>query len=451
MNRREFMALAAGSLSVAAAPVALAKVVGEKPLLKIAVLSDVQGYPYPEDAGMRNLERALDVLAPLKPDLVVNVGDINDSGCDMDAVRYFKARCDARLGKLPHVACNGNHEICFIPGELKATRTPQACLAEFNAVFGQEPSPVVERTIGGYDFIALGMTDAAGYPESHLKLLRDALDRAVRRGGAKPVFVLAHYHPYDTVGSSGDRKGTSGLREVLNGYPQVVNLSGHSHCPLQDPRSIWQGAFTAVETCTLCYGCVEQQEHSSNRISDLIPYGHESVGFVFVEVYADRLVVRRFTARDRRELEPAHPWTVSLPYDPKRPQYDFASRAAAVVPPQFPAEVEPTLWYDYGYLYLMFAAAADPASVYSYRVELAEEGGKAVSCWQLADFYRLPEHREKRIVFRVPPKVLRPGGRYRCRIFPVGFFGREGRPCEWTFAVKPGYPLRTTEPNLVQE
>ena len=101
-------------LSIGAALLTGAAAAAETPLLKIAVMSDVQGYPYPEDSGMRNVERALDVFASLKPDVVVHVGDINDSGCDMDAVRYFKARCDARLGKIPHVACAGNHEIGFV-------------------------------------------------------------------------------------------------------------------------------------------------------------------------------------------------------------------------------------------------------------------------------------------------------------------------------------------------
>ena len=107
--------------------------------MRIAVMSDVQGYPYPEDAGMRNLERALDVLAPFRPDVVVNDGDINDNGRDADAVAYYKARCDARLGKIPHIACMGNHEIGFISPELKALRTPAACLRDFNAVFGYGP------------------------------------------------------------------------------------------------------------------------------------------------------------------------------------------------------------------------------------------------------------------------------------------------------------------------
>jgi hypothetical protein len=51
----------------------------ETPLLRVAIMSDIQGHPYAEDAGMRNLERALDVLAPFRPDVVVNDGDINDT------------------------------------------------------------------------------------------------------------------------------------------------------------------------------------------------------------------------------------------------------------------------------------------------------------------------------------------------------------------------------------
>ena len=145
INRREFVSLTLGSIAAATAAPAVAGT-GEKPLLKIAVMSDVQGYPFPEDAGMRNLERALDVLAPLKPDVVVTDGDINNSGNDMDAVRWYKARCDARLGKIPRVSCAGNHEIGFIHKDQKDVRTPAACVADFNFVFntgGSDPGEYV--------------------------------------------------------------------------------------------------------------------------------------------------------------------------------------------------------------------------------------------------------------------------------------------------------------------
>ena len=75
MNRRGFLRGAAFLSAVATLPRLAAVDRGARPILRVAVMSDIQGYPYPEDAGMRNLERALDVLAPLMPDVVVNDGD----------------------------------------------------------------------------------------------------------------------------------------------------------------------------------------------------------------------------------------------------------------------------------------------------------------------------------------------------------------------------------------
>lgn len=423
----------------------------EEPLLKIAVMSDIQGMPHAEDAGMRNLERALDVFADLKPDVVVNAGDINDSGNDVDAVRYYKARCDARLGKLPHVACLGNHEIAFVRAENRDSRTRDVCLAEFNAVFGEGPSALVHRTVCGYDFISLAVATTESYAPEDVVALKAALDAAVSRDARKPIFVITHFHPLGTVNSSDSEANDSGLRALLNGYPQVVNLSGHTHNPLQDPRSIWQGEFTVIDTSTLCYGCVEMNPPAANQISCLIPYGHESVGCLFIEVFADRLTVRRFSACDRREIEPERRWSFALPYDPKTPGYAFSTRAAAEVVPDFGADAEPTLWYDYGYVYLMFNAVKPFDAVFGYRIELTEPGKDPKSYFQVSDYYRRPAYQRERVVFRAPPHALQASHSYRCRIFPVGFFGKEGRPIEWTFGIRPGYPCRTDRPNALPE
>ena len=425
---------------------------GEKPLLRVAIMSDVQGYPYPEDAGMRNLERALDVLASLKPDLVVNDGDINDSGRNAAAVAYYKARCDARLGNVPHIACMGNHEIAFVPQSMRAERTPAACLRDFNAVFGYGPDErVVRRTVGGYDFIALSLSTVDGYTDEEISLLKSAISAAVARDASKPVFVVTHYHPYGTVNNSKREQQGGALRRLLDAWPQVVSISGHTHNPLQDPRSIWQGTFTAIDTSTLCYGCVGIEPPAANQISCLLPYGHEAVGFLFLEVYADRLVFRRFSARERLEIDPGNPWTVRWPYDPAAAEYSFERRRAAVPPPEFAGDPELTLWYDFGYVYLMFAPAEARDAVFGYRVELAEAGGGVKSYFHVSDYYRVAVHRQGRIVFKTPPGSLKKGASYRCRVFPVGFFGSEGRPAEMRFTVRDGYSPRADEPNCVAE
>ncbi len=424
----------------------------EKPFLRVAIMSDIQGQPYPEDAGMRNLERALDVLAPLKPDVIVNNGDINDSGNNMDAVAYYKARCDARLGKIPHVACMGNHEIGFITKENRPYRTSAVCLREFNAVFGSAPDDLlVHKVIGGCDFVALSLSRIEGYTTVEIARLKDALDAAVARDAMRPIFVVTHYHPLRTVNDSRSEAQGGALRRLLDAYPQAISISGHTHNPLQDPRSIWQGAFTAVDTSTLCYGCIENSPPAVNQISCLIPYGHESVGFMLLEVFRDHLVFRRFSARDGREIEPDSRWTIPWPHNSATAPYSFARRRAAESAPQFGGDAEPTLWYDFGYVYLLFNAAEDRSSVFGYRIELSDEGGDPKSYFQLSDYYRIPEHRQRRVVFKAPPRALMPGGSYRCRIFPVGFFGSEGKPCDWRFTIRSSYCFRTEVVPFVQE
>ena len=63
-----------------------------------------------------------------------------------------------------------------------------------------------------------------------------------------------------------------------------------------------------------------------------------------------------------------------------------------------------------------------------------------------------PEPAEaKRSPAEQTPDALAPGRRYRCRVFPVGFFGTEGAPLEWSFAVRADYPIRNDAPNALPE
>lgn len=83
--------------------------------------------------------------------------------------------------------------------------------------------------------------------------LKKALKEADKDG--KPVFVFQHEHVRNTVygSSSFDGWGVNYFRKLYNKYPKLVNFSGHSHYPLNDPRSIWQGEFTAVGTGSMSY------------------------------------------------------------------------------------------------------------------------------------------------------------------------------------------------------
>lgn len=99
--------------------------------------------------------------------------------------------------------------------------------------------------INGYHFIGVSYDDNGSTFSGKTEWLDERLKNATEEDPDKPVFVYQHPHPALTVYGSVNWSDLD-TRNVLSKYPQVVNFSGHSHYTASDPRSIWQGNFTAV-------------------------------------------------------------------------------------------------------------------------------------------------------------------------------------------------------------
>lgn len=111
--------------------------------------------------------------------------------------------------------------------------------------------------INGYHFIGISASKYEGvrYGLYQRRWLREQLKQAAADDPSKPIFVCHHEHVKYTVYGSSQYEGwgVPHFRDILNQYPQIVHFSGHSHYPLNDPRSIWQGQFTAVGTGAMAY------------------------------------------------------------------------------------------------------------------------------------------------------------------------------------------------------
>ncbi|MBE6594693.1 MAG: hypothetical protein E7644_02720 [Ruminococcaceae bacterium] len=124
-------------------------------------------------------------------------------------------------------------------------------------------------SINGYHFIIVAMdlykkSSNEFYSAEKLAWLKTELQAAAADDptGTKPIFVFEHIGAKNTAyGTGGADKNLGG---VLDDFPQVVNFSGHSHYPLTDPRSIWQGEFTAINTGTLAYIGTDIVGHPDN-------------------------------------------------------------------------------------------------------------------------------------------------------------------------------------------
>ncbi len=116
----------------------------------------------------------------------------------------------------------------------------------FEKYFGHEINTVTQ--INGFTCIGFSgersLTEWTFTPGS-LIWLHDEIEKAEESADNKPVFVFQHPHPFGTVYGS-TIWCTPQLNPVFAGHNKVINFSGHSHFPFNDPRSINQTTYTSV-------------------------------------------------------------------------------------------------------------------------------------------------------------------------------------------------------------
>ena len=76
------------------------------------------------------------------------------------------------------------------------------------------------------------------------------------------------------------------LHMVYAKYPQVINFSGHSHGPVNNPLDIWQNSYTQIGTGTLNYFEMER-DIGDNTVPD---GSRNAAQYLIVEVDAQNRV-----------------------------------------------------------------------------------------------------------------------------------------------------------------
>lgn len=163
------------------------------------------------------------------------LGDFSSVGQEGDYANYAATLKEHVRPETPLINIHGNHE--FKDDNYREY---------FIKYFEHDPDTVTE--INGFSCIAFsgerGATEWTFTPKS-LKWLSNAIDEAQAKANGKAVFVFNHPHPWGTVYGS-TLWSDPQLNIVLNGRTNVVDFSGHSHFPINDPRSILQTSYTSV-------------------------------------------------------------------------------------------------------------------------------------------------------------------------------------------------------------
>ncbi|MCQ2472423.1 MAG: metallophosphoesterase [Clostridia bacterium] len=173
------------------------------------------------------------------------VGDISDRGTSSSMDKFFRIVNENKRSETVARAILGNHEFYTESSRTVSRFLTSSGYAEADTDF----------VLGGYHFIMMcPQNGGRGYTSTQRKWLDKRLSEDAREDatGRKPIFVFQHHNVSGTVYGSA-AWGISELSSILSSYPQVVDFSGHSHYPINDPRSIWQGRFTALNDGTLSY------------------------------------------------------------------------------------------------------------------------------------------------------------------------------------------------------
>lgn len=133
--------------------------------------------------------------------------------------------------------------------------------AAWEQAFHEPFEPVYVKSVRGYDFVGVHWGNEAKAAAK--------IDEVGRKG--KVFFHVQHPHVKGTVYGGhvwGQDDGASFV--ALAKYPAAVSFSGHSHTPLSNEQSIWQGEFTALGTASLRYLSVSSYRNTQ------FPRGYEN-------------------------------------------------------------------------------------------------------------------------------------------------------------------------------
>lgn len=207
-----------------------------------------------------------------KLDAICFAGDVANQGLDEEAEVFINiCKENIRPGtQLLNVL--GNHD------QFKGADT---ALTRFEKIFDAPLNYNV--VINGYHLIGVSYSTQKDYKADGVKeWLETQIKGAVAEDATKPVFVFQHPHPFATVYGSVNWSDLT-TATVYNKYSQVVVFSGHSHYPINDPRSLWQGSYTSIGTGTLSYFEMEK-----DMVAGQFPEGNDQAAqFRIVEVDAE--------------------------------------------------------------------------------------------------------------------------------------------------------------------
>ena len=426
---------------------------GEEPRLTFGVVSDLHVTTPKSTVRFRE---ALRYFRARRADAVMVPGDLSDWGLKSGLRYVADVWREEMLGtECVPLLCTGNHDYDgWWYGDMTLDMHLQGysedeglnrdnMKAVWESTFGEPFAAVRRRTVKGYDFVSAEWQDSDGKEredEAAQWIRSHAQELAVK---GRPFFFFRHDVIPGTVASSEDRPSV--LRDALSSVPNCIAFSGHTHWPLTDERSVWQGGFTAISIPSLSYvGLPAGYDNGDGRRDGKSEAGlrmlpvrenYEQPQGYFVSVYDDRIIIERHDFGEGEDI--AEPWEVDFE---NRQAYRFDEHARRTPVPQFAEGAQVCMRVVNGstrndrwtiFMRLEFSAAkATDGRAFDYEVRVEDESGRMVAMKRFLTptFHRAPWRDADGIAYDFDGWALPESGPVRFAVYPRNCFGSCGKP-----------------------
>ena len=251
-------------------------------------------------------------------DALYVVGDFANSGSEAEML-LMKRYADKCVRPETHISyMMASHEY-FSPDKEEGAHK------RFKQIFSQEPDQ--HNVINGFHFISVTTERGCRLFDEKKAWISKQLEIAAQDDPFKPIFFFQHPHLTDTVYGS-IAWGEDDIISILMNYPQIIDFSGHSHAPVNDPRSIHQKYFTSVGTGSLSYFELDEFD----LLDGTVPEDKaQCAQFQIVEVHDNgSILIKPFDILSEQFFHEG--WLIEKPWEPESFIYTDARYKTAFVP-----------------------------------------------------------------------------------------------------------------------
>lgn len=352
-------------------------------------------------------------------DAVFGLGDFTSIGGENDFKNYTDTINKYAREETKIINILGNHE-------MKNKEADNL----FRKYFGYEPNTVTQ--INGFTFIAF-----SGSPHitewtfgvNDLKWAAKQIEEAEAKSDGKPIFVMQHPHNFGTVYGSTVWCSPQ-TNPIWARHTNVINFSGHSHFPMNDPRSINQSTYTSIGV-----GGMARFELDKNYIVGQHPDGYDTAAEVCI-VEADDSGRVKIIGYDLNSDTIFNEYFIENVNERLSFAYTYKNMKAHDSTPVFAENTAVTAKKNAeGEWVLSFNEAKSDFIVHHYNIKITDENGKTVlKNTFVYDYFVIDD--DDTADFRIGSDTLTSGKKYAAEINAVSAYHKKSEKLTFDFTAE---------------